>query len=233
MPRARVSRLVGRGLPAHPSRFRKWSPRVRCSICGHAGSSHKGLWHDDRRHPIEFNPNAITACWIKCRSCPKRGNKLSICFDDGCAGRERVNSPFESESMAPVLSKVESKLKTNRHTYASPSVPSVMPVSKPPATFISDLRPSRVATIEATVAALEPTREFETRDGAKNVLRNGWLRDETGEISLVLWGSEVEMVQVGDRVRITEGWVKDYQGRPQISLGRSGRLDKVTVSGKS
>jgi hypothetical protein len=29
-----------------------------------------------------------------------------------------------------------------------------MPESKPPATFISDLRPSRVATIEATVSEL-------------------------------------------------------------------------------
>ncbi len=37
-----------------------------------------------------------------------------------------------------------------------------MPESNPPATFISDLRPSRVATIEATVSELQPTREIET-----------------------------------------------------------------------
>ena len=48
-------------------------------------------------------------------------------------------------------------------------------------------------------------------------------------IALVLWGSaEVDLVETGDRVRITEGWVKDYQGRPQISLGRSGKLEKLT-----
>lgn len=38
-----------------------------------------------------------------------------------------------------------------------------MPDSKPPATFISDLRPSRVATVEATVSDLQPGREIETR----------------------------------------------------------------------
>lgn len=102
-----------------------------------------------------------------------------------------------------------------------------MPESKPPATFISDLRPSRVATIEATVSQLDAVREFETRDGRTTSVRNARLKDPTGEIALVLWGSEVELVNLGDRVRITEGWVKDYQGRPQISLGRTGKLEKL------
>ncbi|EQD38643.1 nucleic acid binding OB-fold tRNA/helicase-type, partial [mine drainage metagenome] len=85
-----------------------------------------------------------------------------------------------------------------------------MPDSKPPSTFISDLRPSRAATIEAEVFELEDAREVPTRDGGKTKVRNGRLKDGTGEIGLVLWGSEVELVQEGDRVRITEGWVKDY-----------------------
>lgn len=105
-----------------------------------------------------------------------------------------------------------------------------MATSKPPATFISDLRPSRVATIEATVAELSPSREVPTRRGDTTRVRNGKLKDHTGEITLVLWGSEVDLVGVGDRVRITEGWVKDYQGRPQISLGRTGKLEKLSPS---
>jgi len=102
-----------------------------------------------------------------------------------------------------------------------------MPASKPPATFVSDLRPSRVATVEGTVAELEGVREVETREGTTKKVRNGKLRDATGEISLVLWGSEVDLVQTGDHIRIVEGWVSDFRGRPQISLGRTGRLEKV------
>ena len=102
-----------------------------------------------------------------------------------------------------------------------------MPTSNPPRTFISDLRPSRAATIEATVVQLEPLREITQRDGAKRKVRNGRLKDDTGEIGLVLWGDEVELVVEGDHIRIVEGWVKDYQGRPQISLGRTGRLEKL------
>ena len=102
-----------------------------------------------------------------------------------------------------------------------------MPTSVPPRTFISDLRPSRAATIEATVVQLEPVREITQRDGAKKKVRNGRLKDDTGEIGLVLWGEEVQLAAEGDRIRIVEGWVKDYQGRPQISLGRTGRLEKL------
>jgi ssDNA-binding replication factor A large subunit len=101
-----------------------------------------------------------------------------------------------------------------------------MAESKPPRTFIADLRPSRVATLDATVSRLEPVREFEARDGSRKKVRNGTLKDETGEISLVLWEAEVDLVAEGDRISIIDGWVSDYRGRPQVSLGRSGRLEK-------
>ncbi len=96
-----------------------------------------------------------------------------------------------------------------------------------PKTFISDLRPGRVATFEATIAKLETVREFEPRSGGKKKVQNGTLKDGTGEISLVLWGDEVGTVSEGEKVRVVEGWVKDYNGRPQISLGRTGRIEKL------
>jgi len=104
-----------------------------------------------------------------------------------------------------------------------------MPESKPPATYIADLRPSRVATIEATVASLEPTREIATRDGGTKKVRNGKLKDATGEISLVLWGTEVDLVSAGDHIAIVEGWVSEYRGQPQVSLGRTGKIERRTA----
>lgn len=101
-----------------------------------------------------------------------------------------------------------------------------MSTGTPPKTFVSDLRPGRVATFEATVAKLEAVREVEQRSGGLKKVRNGLLKDGTGEIAFVLWGDEVELVVEGDRIRIVEGWVKDYKGRPQVSLGRTGRIEK-------
>ncbi len=106
-----------------------------------------------------------------------------------------------------------------------------MSESRPPATYVSDLRPSRVATVEGTIASLEAVREVDTRGGARKKVRNAKLRDATGEISLVLWGAEIDLVHEGDRVRIVEGWVSDYRGRPQISLGRTGRVEPLTSAG--
>ena len=101
-----------------------------------------------------------------------------------------------------------------------------MAASVPPNTFISDLRPGRVATFEANVVKLEPIREIEQRTGGMKKVRNGTLKDGTGEIALVLWGTEVDLVTEGDQIRIVEGWIKDYKGRPQVSLGRTGRIDR-------
>ena len=105
-----------------------------------------------------------------------------------------------------------------------------MATSKPPSTFISDLKPSRVATVEATVTKLDSIREVEQRLGGTTRVRNVLLKDGTGEIVLVLWGKDVELVTEGEKVRIVDGWVKDYRGRPQISLGRSGKLEKLAPS---
>jgi ssDNA-binding replication factor A large subunit len=101
-----------------------------------------------------------------------------------------------------------------------------MATGSPPKTFISDLRPGRVATFEAAVVKLEPVREVSQRDGGTKKVRNGTSKDGTGEIAFVLWGSEVEMVAEGDHIRAIDCWVKDYKGRPQVSLGRTGRIEK-------
>ena len=105
-----------------------------------------------------------------------------------------------------------------------------MATSKPPLTFISGLKPSRVATVEAPVTKLDSIREVEQRLGGPTRVRNVRLKDGTGEIVLVLRGKDVELVTEGEKVRVVDGWVKDYRGRPQISLGRSGKLEKLAPS---
>ena len=102
-----------------------------------------------------------------------------------------------------------------------------MSADAPPKTFISDLRPGRYATIEAEVVRLEPTRQVELRLGGTKQVRNGTLRDGTGEISLVLWGEEIELAAEGDKIRLVDVRVKDYRGKPEITLGRRGRLEKL------
>jgi ssDNA-binding replication factor A large subunit len=102
-----------------------------------------------------------------------------------------------------------------------------MTESAPPKTFISDLRPGRVVTFEATVAKLDPAREIEQRSGAKSQVQNGVLKDGTGDVSIVLWGKEVGLLAEGDQIRVVDAWVKEYKGRPEVSLGRTGKVEKT------
>ena len=49
-------------------------------------------------------------------------------------------------------------------------------------------------------------------------------RDESGIIGLVLWGEQTNSVQVGDIIRITNGWCRRRNGELVISTGNDGAL---------
>ncbi len=139
--------------------------------------------------------------------------------------RQRVRAPLR---VGPAGVKVRPTFR--RPTVAGPQPPAgggTMTAGRAGATYISDLRPSRVATFDAVVADLEEVREVETKEGVARKVRHVTLRDPTGEILLVLWGSEVELVGAGERVRVVDGWVSERRGRAQVSLGRTGRLEKL------
>jgi hypothetical protein len=99
-----------------------------------------------------------------------------------------------------------------------------------PRTTISDLEPETLATFEATLCRLKPTREVNRPTGGRTKVRNGKLRDESGEVPLVLWGDEVNIVAVGNKVRVVDGWISEYMGHTQVSLGRRGNIEVLAPS---
>ena len=52
-------------------------------------------------------------------------------------------------------------------------------------------------------------------------------KDESGEISLTLWDDQIDQVNVGDKVKIANGYVGDWQGEKQLSTGKFGTLEVV------
>ena len=91
---------------------------------------------------------------------------------------------------------------------------------------IATLRPNSNATIEATITAISPPRDVTTSRGPSRVA-DATLQDATGTITLSLWGGDIQKYSVGQKVRITDGWVKDFRGKLQVSMGRSGRIEIV------
>jgi replication factor A1 len=88
---------------------------------------------------------------------------------------------------------------------------------------IAALRANANATIEATITAISPVREVTTARGPGKVA-DATLQDESGTITLTLWNADAGRFSVGQKIRITDGWVKDFRGKLQVSTGRSGTI---------
>jgi replication factor A1 len=91
---------------------------------------------------------------------------------------------------------------------------------------ISTLRANANATIEATITAISTPRDVTTSRGPSKVA-DATLQDDTGTVTLTLWGGDISKYSVGQKLRITDGWVKDFRGKLQVSMGRSGRIEIV------
>jgi replication factor A1 len=88
---------------------------------------------------------------------------------------------------------------------------------------IASLQANQNATIEATITAISAVRDVTTARGPAQVA-DATLQDDTGTITLTLWGDDTKRFSVGQKIKITDGWVRDYRGKLQISAGRSGKI---------
>ena len=70
-------------------------------------------------------------------------------------------------------------------------------------------------------------REFE-KFGKKGRVCNATAKDDTGSITLTLWNDDIDKVNVGDKVKIENGWVSEWQGELQLSTGKFGKLEVLS-----
>lgn len=80
--------------------------------------------------------------------------------------------------------------------------------------------------VEAEVTEKGDVREFQKFGRAGRVC-NAKVKDASGEITLVLWNDEVDMVKVGDNIKITNGYCSEFKGEKQLTAGRFGKLEVV------
>tara|TARA_Y100000034_G_scaffold132946_1_gene197168 strand:- start:10 stop:300 length:291 start_codon:yes stop_codon:yes gene_type:complete len=51
--------------------------------------------------------------------------------------------------------------------------------------------------------------------------------DGTDEITVTLWNEDVDKINVGDKIKITNGYCSEFQGEKQLTAGKFGQLEKV------
>jgi replication factor A1 len=75
-------------------------------------------------------------------------------------------------------------------------------------------------------------REFE-KFGRTGRVATAIVKDETGDVKLTLWNEQIDKVKPGDKVHITNGYVSEWQGEPQLTTGKMGKLEVVGESEKT
>ncbi len=96
---------------------------------------------------------------------------------------------------------------------------------------ISDLKAGASdVELEATVVEKQEPREVITKYGKRLNVASATLKDDSGSIILSLWGKDIEAVSVGDKIKVSKGYVGEFKGNPQLSTGKYG---KIEVLGKS
>jgi replication factor A1 len=89
-----------------------------------------------------------------------------------------------------------------------------------------------ISDLVVRVMSVQPARMVQTRSGRKTQLVEVLVGDETGTAILSLWGFKEGQGVSGEKViRIKDGWAKEWQGKVQLSLGRSGTLEEVEDDG--
>jgi len=90
---------------------------------------------------------------------------------------------------------------------------------------VTELQP-RQGKVDITVEVTDigEIREFE-KFGSRGRVANATVKDESGEIKLTLWNEDIDKVKVGDKIKITNGYVNEFQGEKQLTSGRFGKLE--------
>jgi replication factor A1 len=91
---------------------------------------------------------------------------------------------------------------------------------------IKDLRNGmKRVTVEANVVEKGETRQVRSRykDETYDVA-DAIVADETGSIKLTLWNEQIGQVEMGNRIKIENGYITSFKGEIQLNIGKFGTM---------
>lgn len=92
---------------------------------------------------------------------------------------------------------------------------------------IKDVKPNQGnIKVEVDVIKKDSPRQFE-KFGKTGKVCNAVVQDASGEITLTLWNDDVDKVNVGDKIKLDNGWCSEYKGERQLSAGKFGKIEVV------
>jgi replication factor A1 len=82
--------------------------------------------------------------------------------------------------------------------------------------------------VEAQVVEKGDVREVKSRFKDETYrVADAIVADETGSIKLTLWNEQIDQVNLGDRIKIENGYITSFKGEAQLNAGKFGKLTIV------
>ncbi len=90
---------------------------------------------------------------------------------------------------------------------------------------ISELQPGQGnVDVEIEIVSIDEPKQFE-KYGRTLRVANALAKDDSGQIKLSLWNEDIDKVKAGQKVKITNGYVSEFQGERQLSTGKYGSME--------
>jgi len=79
--------------------------------------------------------------------------------------------------------------------------------------------------VEADVVDKGNPRQVQSRFGNQTLnVADAVVQDDTGTIKLALWNEQIDQVNVGDKIKIENGYITSFKGEIQLNIGKYGKL---------
>jgi replication factor A1 len=62
------------------------------------------------------------------------------------------------------------------------------------------------------------------------IVANAVGEDDSGDIKITLWNDDVTKVNAGDKIKISNGYVSEFNGERQLTSGKFGKIEVVSGS---
>ena len=97
---------------------------------------------------------------------------------------------------------------------------------------VTELKPGQgKVDIELEIISKDDVRTF-NKYGRDLRVCNCMAKDDSGEIKLTLWNDDIDKINVGNIVKISNGYIGEFNGEKQISSGKFGSIEIINAVSK-
>ena len=135
------------------------------------------------------------------------------------------NCPHCGKSIGLSVIGIQTEVSPPPAQVASPNTTPVTTGGKPLVTTQQALNMKSGITVEGKIEAKSSVKQINKKAGGVIDLCDAQLVDASGKIKVQFWGDEVNKIQNGLNIRITNGYTNAFKGDISLTTGKYGSME--------